>query len=37
VAVIYMLALSVLYKFTHKYTASLLLLVGALAGQFHFI
>ena len=36
-AVIYMLALSVLYKFTHKYTAILLLLVGALAGQFLFI
>lgn len=36
-AVIYMIALSVLYKFTHKYTAILLLLVGALAGQFLFV
>jgi len=36
-AVIYMVTLGVLYKFTHKYTAILLLLVGALAGQFLFV
>ena len=36
-AVLYMIALSVLYKFIHKYTAILLLLVGALAGQFLFV
>ena len=33
-AVLYLLALSVLYMFTHKYTSILLILCGALAGQF---
>jgi len=36
-AVLYLLALSVLYKFTHKYTSILLILCGALAGQFLFV
>jgi hypothetical protein len=36
-AVLYLLALAVLYKFTHKYTAIVLVLCGALAGQFLFV
>ncbi|EED24596.1 chromate transport protein, putative [Talaromyces stipitatus ATCC 10500] len=35
-AVIYMLALGALYKFTNKYTPLLLVVVGAIAGQFLF-
>ncbi|CAH0020235.1 unnamed protein product [Clonostachys rhizophaga] len=36
-AVLYMLALVVLYKFTNKYTALLLVIIGAVAGQFIFV
>jgi hypothetical protein len=36
-AVIYVIALAILYKFTHRYTAMYLVLGGALAGQFLFI
>ena len=36
-AVLYILALVVLYKFTNKYTALLLVIIGAVAGQFLFI
>ncbi|KAJ9145203.1 Chromate transport protein [Coniochaeta hoffmannii] len=36
-AVLYVLALAVLYKFTNKYTALLLVIVGAVAGQFLFV
>ncbi|KIM46919.1 hypothetical protein M413DRAFT_63820 [Hebeloma cylindrosporum] len=36
-AVLYLLALSALYKFTHKYTSIVLVLCGALAGQFLFV
>ncbi|KAK0741592.1 chromate transporter [Apiosordaria backusii] len=36
-AVLYMLALVVLYKFTNKYTALLLVIMGAVAGQFLFL
>ncbi|EXK23321.1 hypothetical protein FOMG_19898 [Fusarium oxysporum f. sp. melonis 26406] len=36
-AVLYMLALAVLYKFTNKYTALLLVIMGAAAGQFLFV
>jgi hypothetical protein len=36
-AVIYVIALVVLYKFTHRFTAMFLVLGGALAGQFLFI
>jgi hypothetical protein len=36
-AVLYLLALVVLYKFTNKYTALLLVIMGAVAGQFLFI
>lgn len=36
-AVLYMLALAVLYKVNSKYTALLLVVVGAVAGQFLFI
>jgi len=36
-AVLYMLALSVLYMSTHKYTSILLVLCSALAGQFLFV
>ncbi|RYP65536.1 hypothetical protein DL770_008976 [Monosporascus sp. CRB-9-2] len=36
-AVLYMLALAVLYKFTNKYTALLLVIMGAVAGQFLFV
>jgi hypothetical protein len=35
-AVLYMLTLSALYKFTNKYTA-IVLVVGALAGQYLFL
>lgn len=33
-AVLYILALAVLYKFSNQYTALLLLITGAIAGQF---
>ena len=36
-AVLYMLALAVLYKFTNKYTALILVIMGAVAGQFLFV
>ena len=36
-AVLYLLGLAVLYKFTNKYSAVLLLLSGAVAGQFIFV
>ncbi|KAK4209231.1 chromate transporter-domain-containing protein [Rhypophila decipiens] len=36
-AVLYMLALSVLYKFTNKYTPLFLVIAGAVAGQFLFV
>jgi hypothetical protein len=36
-AVLYILALAALYKFTSKYTALLLLASGAIAGQFLFV
>lgn len=36
-AVMYLLALGVLYKFTNKYTPLLLLACGAVAGQFIFV
>lgn len=36
-AVLYMLTLSALYKFTSKYTAIVLVVVGALAGQYLFL
>ncbi|RYP47385.1 hypothetical protein DL768_006553 [Monosporascus sp. mg162] len=36
-AVLYMLGLAVLYKFTNKYTALLLVMIGAVAGQFLFV
>lgn len=36
-AVLYILALVVLYKFTNKYTALLLVIVGAVTGQFIFV
>jgi hypothetical protein len=36
-AVLYLLALTALYKFTHKYTSIVLVLCGALAGQFLFV
>ena len=36
-AVLYLLGLAVLYKFNNKYTAVLLLIAGAVAGQFIFI
>ena len=36
-AVLYLLALSALYRFTHKYTSIVLVLSGALAGQFLFV
>jgi hypothetical protein len=35
-AVLYMLALAALYKFTNKYTTLLLVIFGAVAGQFLF-
>jgi hypothetical protein len=36
-AVLFTLALAVLYKFTNKYTALLLVIMGAVAGQFLFV
>ncbi|KAH6983810.1 chromate transporter [Ilyonectria destructans] len=36
-AVLYILALAVLYKFTNKYAALLLVIFGAVAGQFVFV
>ncbi|KAH6883566.1 chromate transporter [Thelonectria olida] len=36
-AVLYLLALAALYKFTNKYTALLLVICGAVAGQFLFV
>ena len=36
-AVLYLLALAALYKFTNKYTALMLVIVGAVAGQFLFV
>ena len=36
-AVLYLLALAALYKFTNKYTPLLLLVFGAVAGQFIFV
>ena len=36
-AVLYAVALAVLYKFTHRFTAMYLVMAGALAGQFLFV
>ena len=36
-AVLYILTLGVLYRFTHKYVVIFLVIVGALAGQFLFV
>ena len=36
-AVVYMLTLAALYKFTNKYTAIVLVVIGALAGQYLFL
>jgi hypothetical protein len=36
-AVLYCVSLAALYKFTNKYTALLLVLFGAVAGQFIFV
>lgn len=36
-AVLYVVALAGLYKFTNKYTPLLLIAVGAIAGQFLFV
>ena len=36
-AVLYVLALVVLYKFTNKYTGLLLVIIGAVTGQFLFV
>tara|TARA_R110002060_G_scaffold20331_1_gene27687 strand:+ start:262 stop:471 length:210 start_codon:yes stop_codon:yes gene_type:complete len=36
-AVIYVLALAILYKFTNKWTPLVLLACGAIAGQFLFV
>lgn len=36
-AVLYVLALATLYKFTNKYTSLLLVVIGAIAGQFLFV
>lgn len=36
-AVLYLLALAALYKFTNKYTALLLVIMGAVTGQFLFV
>jgi hypothetical protein len=35
-AVLYILAIGALYKFSNKYTPLLLVLIGAIAGQFLF-
>jgi hypothetical protein len=36
-AVLYLIALAALYKFAHKYTAIVLVVSGAIAGQFLFV
>ncbi len=36
-AVLYLLAMGALYKFTNKYTPLLLVIFGAVAGQFIFV
>jgi len=36
-AVLYVLALAALYKFTNKYTTLLLVVMGSVAGQFLFV
>lgn len=36
-AVLYMLGLAVLYKFTNKYTIIVLVVVGAISGQYLFL
>jgi hypothetical protein len=36
-AVLYVIALAALYKFTNKYTPIILVVVGAIAGQFLFV
>jgi hypothetical protein len=36
-AVLYLIALAALYRFSHKYTAVVLVLSGAVAGQFLFV
>jgi uncharacterized membrane protein YqgA involved in biofilm formation len=36
-AVVYMVTLAALYKFTNKYTAIILVIVGALVGQYLFL
>ena len=36
-SVLYLVALAVLYKSTNKYTALMLVIVGAVAGQFLFV
>jgi len=36
-AVLYVVTLAILYKFTHKYAVIVLVLGGALAGQFLFV
>lgn len=36
-AVIYMVTLAALYKFTHKYAVIVLVISGAIAGQFLFV
>lgn len=36
-AVLYLVALGALYKFTNKYTPLVLVVVGAIAGQFIFV
>jgi hypothetical protein len=36
-AVLYLIALAVLYKFTHKYAVIVLVVSTALAGQFLFV
>lgn len=36
-AVLYMLSLAALYKFTNKYTAIVLVVIGALVGQYLFL
>jgi hypothetical protein len=36
-AVLYVVTLAALYKFTNKYTPLLLVVIGAIAGQFLFV
>jgi hypothetical protein len=36
-AILFIVSLAIIYKFTHKYTVIFLVLCGALAGQFLFI